>query len=110
MNDSVRAATIVCTKNSHFAVMCKADYEKVLRKIELKTQVKLVNFLKQIPYLQNWTYKMIINLSYYLTVKSYPMGHIVYKEGQSCEEIAIVKQGTFELSKHLPPIKEDKND
>ncbi len=36
INNSLRSATVVCTKNTHFAVMNKMDYDKVLRKIELK--------------------------------------------------------------------------
>lgn len=30
------------------------------------------------------------------------MGHFIYKEGDKIEEIAIVKQGAFELRKKLP--------
>jgi hypothetical protein len=37
LNEATRAATIICSKNCHFAVMNKAEYIKVLRKIELKT-------------------------------------------------------------------------
>jgi CRP-like cAMP-binding protein len=36
INNSLRAATVVCTRPCHFAVMNKTDYDKVLRKIELK--------------------------------------------------------------------------
>ena len=37
ITNSLRAATVICSKNCHFAVMSKNDYDKVLRKIELKT-------------------------------------------------------------------------
>lgn len=66
ISESVRAATIVCTKNCYFAVMLKADYEKVLKKIELKSQHKMITFLKCIPYIRNWTDRSLINFSYYL--------------------------------------------
>ena len=91
INNSLRAATIVCTRPCHFAVMIKADYDKVLRKIELKNQNKMVHFLQQIPYLKIWTRRMLLNFSYFLTVRQYPVGHIIYKEGDECDEIAIVK-------------------
>jgi CRP-like cAMP-binding protein len=45
---------------------------------------------------------MLLNLSYYLNVRSFPVGHVIYKEGDVCDEIAIVKQGSFELVKHVP--------
>ena len=46
INTSLRAATVVCTRACHFAVLNKLDYDKVLRKIELKNQNKLVSFLQ----------------------------------------------------------------
>ena len=46
INNALRAATVVCTRPCHFAVMNKAEYDKVLRKIELKNQNKLVSFLQ----------------------------------------------------------------
>ena len=67
--NSLRAANVCCIKNSHFAVMNKNDYDKVLRKIELKNQNKIICFLKEIPYLKLWTRKMLLNFSYYLSIK-----------------------------------------
>ena len=40
-----RAATIRCLEDSHFAVMSKSDYEKVLQKIEQKNMNKIIEFL-----------------------------------------------------------------
>lgn len=34
---------------------------------------------------------MLLNFSYYLSTKQYPLGHIIFKEGEECEYIAIVK-------------------
>jgi iron only hydrogenase large subunit-like protein len=45
ITNSLRAANVCCTQNSHFAVMNKNDYDKVLRKIELKNQNKIIAFL-----------------------------------------------------------------
>jgi hypothetical protein len=45
---------------------------------------------------------MLLNFSYFLTVRQYPVGHTIYKEGDECDEIAIVKQGAFELRKRIP--------
>ena len=36
INNALRAATVVCTRSCHFAVLNKLEYDKVLRKIELK--------------------------------------------------------------------------
>ena len=49
--------------------MNKNDYDKVLRKIELKNQNKISAFLQEIPYLKMWTRRMLLNFSYYLNVR-----------------------------------------
>lgn len=67
--NSLRAANVCCSQNCHFAVMNKNDYDKVLRKIELKNQNKIIAFLQEIPYLKMWTRRMLLNFSYYLNVK-----------------------------------------
>lgn len=50
-----RAATIKCIDDCHFAVMSKADYEKVLQKIEQKNMNKIIEFLHQLPFFKVWT-------------------------------------------------------
>jgi hypothetical protein len=87
----LRAANVVATKDCHFATVVKEDYDRVLRKIEVKIQNKIIDFLQQLPYLKLWTKRMLLNLSYYLTTKQYPLGHIIFKEGEECDYIAIVK-------------------
>ncbi len=104
ITDQPRAATIECVANCHLAVMSKHDYDKVLRKFELKQQNKMVEFLKTIPYLKHWSYKLLINFSYFLQIRTYPIGHIIYKEGDPCNEIAIIKNGIFEMRKKLPQL------
>ncbi len=58
--------------------------------------------MQELPYLKIWTKRMLLNFSYYLTVKQYPLGHVIFKEGEDCDYIAIVKQGNFELRKRIP--------
>lgn len=50
-----RAATIKCTEECHIASMSKADYEKVLARIEQKTLDKILEFLSSLPLLKSWT-------------------------------------------------------
>ena len=71
----------MCTRECHFATMVKHDYNRVLKKIEVHVQTKMVQFLQQIPYLGTWSRKQVLNLQYFLQTKDYPRGHWVYKEG-----------------------------
>lgn len=45
ITNSLRAANVGCTQDCHLATMNKVDYDKVLRKIELKIQNKMISFL-----------------------------------------------------------------
>jgi len=42
-------ATIRCLKPSHFMVLTKTDYNKVIGKIEKRTYNEKINFLRDIP-------------------------------------------------------------
>jgi CRP-like cAMP-binding protein len=44
INNKPRAATIKCLTDCHFAVISKNVYERILKKIEVKNQNKLVDF------------------------------------------------------------------
>ncbi len=69
ITNNARAANVVSTKDCHFATLNKVDYDKLLRKIELKIQNNLIIFLQQLPYLKLWTKRQLLNFSYYLTIK-----------------------------------------
>jgi CRP-like cAMP-binding protein len=44
INNNPRAATLKCLTDCHFAVISKNVYERILKKIEVKNQNKLVDF------------------------------------------------------------------
>ena len=101
ITNQCRSADVVCTLPSHLAVMSKYDYSRVLKKIELKIQTKIITFLQQIPYLSKWTKKQILNFQYFLTAKDYTRGALVFREGTEVDTIGIVKQGEFEVIKKI---------
>ena len=45
-----RAATILWTKDTHFAIISKEDYQQVIGKIQKDNLNKKVDFLKNIPW------------------------------------------------------------
>ena len=48
-NTKPRAATIKCIDQVEVATMNKADYNKILHKIEHRNKIKLIHFFKSIP-------------------------------------------------------------
>ena len=55
-----RAGTVVTLSDSYFAIIDRDTYSKLLKREELAKMAKNVKFLKQIPYLRNWTYKEVV--------------------------------------------------
>lgn len=45
ITNSLRAANVITTRDCHFATVVKEDYDRVLRKIEVKIQNKMIEFL-----------------------------------------------------------------
>lgn len=66
-----RAATIRCMSDTHFAVLSKQDYDKVLGKIEYSALSKMVDFLKVVPIFKHWSRTDLSKLTYYMTKQQY---------------------------------------
>lgn len=50
-----RAATITCITNCKFATMSKTNYQTILDRIDQKNTEKIIEFLREIPYLKYLT-------------------------------------------------------
>ena len=57
LNNKGRAGTVVCLTDCFFAVINSDSYEKLIRKEKLQQQDQSIQFLRQIPYMNFWTYK-----------------------------------------------------
>ena len=64
INNKPRAATIKCLTDCHFAVISKNVYERLLKKIEVKNQNKLVDFFQHLPFFQGWSRTALAKLKY----------------------------------------------
>ena len=96
-----RQASIVCRENCHFATMTKKDFDKVMAKIEMKTQNRIIDFLKGLPFFTNWTRSALTRLHYNFTVWQLKKGQALIREGGRADTIYIVKKGDFEMIKKL---------
>ena len=65
INDTSRAATIQCLTNCYFATLDREDYNRILKKIELKQHHAQLQFVNQIPLLNqlsnNYISKLIVS-------------------------------------------------
>lgn len=53
LKDMPRSASIQCTQDTHFAILEKEDYLRILGKVETKKLDSLIDFLAQIPIFKN---------------------------------------------------------
>jgi CRP-like cAMP-binding protein len=71
INNRPRAATIKCLTDCHFAVIQKDDYDSLLKKIEIKKEKRLVDFLESLPFFSNQSRVALVRLKYIMQQKEY---------------------------------------
>ena len=65
LKNKLRAATVRCKEPSHFAVIERKDYKKVLLRIEQKRFDSLTDFLQALPYFASWARHSIAKLQFF---------------------------------------------
>eukprot|EP00347_Sterkiella_histriomuscorum_P008621 403344394 len=103
-----RMASIRCLTETHFAVLSKKDFNKVLGVIEKKKYNEKVQFLRSLPFFSQLTKTSLGKLTYQFTDISTIRNQVLYKEGDSADYVYIVKGGQFEVIKTLH-LAEDKS-
>lgn len=101
-----RAARIQCATDCEFACMCKADYKKVLAKIEERLANNMIDFLQSIPLFSTWSRNLLMKLLYKIEKKGFIKNQAVVREGEPIKEICIIKNGEFEVSSKMNNKKE----
>ena len=96
-----RMATIRCLQPTHFMVLTKEAYHRVIAKIERKAFNEKVNFLRNIPVFQLLTRTSLGKMTYYFENKNYIKDSILFKEGESADYVYIVKSGEFQITKKI---------
>ena len=94
-----RQATVLAVSDCTFAVMSKADYQKVLDNIDRRRTEAIKDFLWQIPLMKGLPRSVFKNLHLSVTRKVYQRGHVVCKEGDDSTHLYIISKGEFEVSK-----------
>jgi CRP-like cAMP-binding protein len=99
INEAPRAATITCHKECYFAVIGRAEYQRVLKKIQWKDVQKKIEFFLEIPFFNHWTRTQINKLIYLFSEQNFLLNQTVYNQGDKIDMIYIVKEGFFESLK-----------
>ena len=94
-----RQASVLAVTDCKFAVLAKADYQKVLDSAERRRTEAIKDFLREIPLLKGLPRGVFKNLHLSVARKQYERGQVVCREGDECEHLYIISKGEFEVSK-----------
>ena len=103
-NKAIRTATIVAKTNysCHFATLEREAYRRILNHLN-KALDEQIQFLESVPFFRyvSWSGRSIQQWVKFFEKKVYPMNHVIYKEGDPCEDVFLVKSGDVRCLKKV---------
>lgn len=96
-----RAASVICREETHFAVLERNDYLRVLGKTHKGALQSKLTLLMQLPIFAKWSKTALQGLSYFFKERTYKRHQTLFQAGQSVKDVYLVVQGEFQLSKHI---------
>ena len=96
-----RAATVVCKEPTVLAFLDRQAYDKVLRKLQQNQLGANVRFLQSVPFFRAWTKNSVAKFSYFFEKRRFRRNQLVYREGDPCERVFLVRSGEFEVRKRV---------
>jgi CRP-like cAMP-binding protein len=96
-----RTATVVCFEDTHFAILSKKDFVRILGNFTNKRFDEMTEFLKKLPIFNGWSMNSLVRLSYLFKIIKYKRGQRLFREGDPADSVFIVKNGEFELTKEI---------
>ena len=104
-----RAATILCTENTHLGILQKSDYETIYFDMQNQKLKNMINFFKNSldEKLANDT---ITKFAYLFEKIKFSFGEKIYKEGDNGDSVFLIKKGEIELDHKKKGINQDKKE
>ena len=94
-----RIASILCTMDTHLAVLSKKSYLQILGTIENKRIEEIILFLKNFPVFKNWSKSALARISYFFSEIQLSRKTTVFREGEKIKKVYFLKEGELELLK-----------
>jgi len=113
LSNKPRNASIITTETTHFAVLSKKDYMRVLGMLQTRKLNEKIAFLWQIPVFRKLTKTSLAKLSEPFQTKVFNKTQRVFLEGNPADYFYIIKEGEVQLTrktKSIGKFKEDKQD
>ena len=98
LNNTFRAASIVCKTPCMFVTLNRHDYNRILGETHKKKIREQVEFFKNFRIFKGLTSYIIEKIAYYMDEKTYTHGQYVYQENVSNNDgLYFIKEGQFEI-------------
>jgi CRP-like cAMP-binding protein len=101
IRDDTRSASIICKEETHFAVLEKQDFKRIIGEVTERRLAEVVSFLRSLPMFAQMTRKSLTKLSYYFKQRLFTRKQVVYREGEEADLVYFVKEGEFQLLKKV---------
>ena len=99
LRDQPRNASILCLSECDFAVLEKSDYKKFLASLsDLKLENLMIMLRRHIMF-DGMGQRGLEKLSYFFHHRNYFINQTVYREGDKANELFLIKNGSFKLTK-----------
>lgn len=91
-----RAATILCTENTHLALISKEDYEIIYFNLESQKLKMMIKFFRD-SLGKPLAADTLTKYAYLFQKKKFCYGDVVFKEGDGANEVFLIKKGEIEI-------------
>jgi CRP-like cAMP-binding protein len=98
-NAKPRAASILATSRSDFAVVSKRDFDTILQEAVKEDFEKKSSVLKNIPAFSHLTKNSLNKKTFSMIEHNIGRGTSLFKEGQNIKGLYLIKNGNFEISR-----------
>lgn len=101
LNDKPRSATVMTLEDTHFAILEKDDFKKIMAKSLRNKFAAQVSFLSKFPFLSGMTRITKEKLGYLMKKTKYTHGQVILSEGEDVKSLYLIESGEFEINKKV---------
>ena len=87
-------------EETHFAVLTKDIYNRIVALNQDKIHAENIEFLKTLLPFKGWPKGNLDQIFYQLEERVYKKGQIIYKEGDDANRIFFIREGEVEVGKN----------
>ena len=100
-----RSASVMCIADSHFAVLNRDEFSRIIGKVKESILDAKVNFLSKFPFFKTRGKGDMQRISYYFKEQIYRRKQVVFSVGDPSSTLYFIREGEFQVLESLPTAK-----